>query len=239
MITGQFLTTETPEGLMDIYVASPETSNKLPVVIVLQEAFGVNHHIQSVCQRFAKEGYLAVAPELFHRKGRRIEIEYTNRQEIMPLLGSLKNDEIIHDVVDTIEFLKTLPTANPSDVSTVGFCVGGFASALCATKIPLRKMIAFYGGGMIHERPGIGLHPILNDLKKLKVPALFFFGGQDASIPPHDVKMLETTLKEAHAPFELEVFPNSDHGFFCDERKVFNQVDASVAWKKTLHFLKS
>lgn len=237
-MNGNFLTCETREGIMDVYVSSPPGPEKRPVVIVLMEAFGVNHHIQSVCDRLANEGFCAAAPDLYHRQGRKIEVPYDQRKDIMPLLEKLQNQDIINDVRSTINFLEDLPTADLRKVSTMGFCVGGLASVIAATRLQIHKMIAFYPGGLVHERPGFALRPVMPEMHLLKSKCLFFFGGQDASIPPLDVKEVEKKLTASKIPFEVDIYPNSDHGFFCDERKSFNQEDASLAWKKTLSFLK-
>jgi carboxymethylenebutenolidase len=238
-ITGNFLTCESHKGLMDIYVASPVTKEKVPVVIVLQEAFGVNGHIRSVCDRLAEEGFLAAAPELYHRLGKRIEIPYADRKDIMPMLEKMTNQNIIDDIRATINFLEDLPTADTKNVSSMGFCVGGFASALCATKLGLKKMISFYGGGMVHKREGMGLSPILSEMGAIKSKCLFFFGGLDASITKEDISEIQKKLAASKVSFEIKVFENSDHGFFCDERKSFNQEDAAEAWKKSLSFLRA
>jgi carboxymethylenebutenolidase len=238
-ISGNFLTCETNQGLMDIYVASPATKEKVPVVIVLMEAFGVNAHIRSVCDRLAQEGFLAAAPDLYHREGRKIEIDYADRKEITPLLGKLTNQGIIQDVRTTINFLEDLPAANTQSVSSLGFCVGGFASVLAATKLKLEKMISFYGGGMVHARDGIGLTPIVNDMMAIKSKCLFFFGGQDATISHDDIGTIEKKLTSSKVKFEVVIFEKSDHGFFCDERKSYDGESAKVAWNKTISFLKS
>lgn len=238
MCRENFLTIETQSGLMDVYVASPETENKVPVVLVFQEAFGVNSNIRNICDRLAKEGFLAAAPELFHRAGRRIEIPYTERQKFMPLLAQMTNEDILQDAADTLRFLKDLPNADLSKVSTIGFCVGGFASALCATRMDVAKMISFYGAGMVKRREGIGLSPILEGMDNIKASCLFFYGGKDVSIPPGEINQIEKKLTASEVPFEVDIFENSDHGFFCDQRKTYNQQDASIAWKKTLKFLR-
>lgn len=238
MCSENFLTANTSSGLMDIYVACPETEAKVPVILVFQEAFGVNGHIRSVCDRLAQAGFMAAAPDLFHRFGRRLVIPYGDRKDFMPLLGKMRNDEIVQDALDTISFLKDLPNADVTNISSIGFCVGGFSSVLCAVRIPVRKMISFYGAGMVTPREGIGLQPILNEMGSIKGSCLFFFGGRDASIPASDVKEIEKKLCANEVPFEVDIFENSDHGFFCDERKSYNQVDASLAWKKSLSFLR-
>lgn len=238
-MSGNFLTCETQNGLMDIYVASPVSKEKVPVVIVLMEAFGVNSHIRSVCDRLAAEGYLAAAPDLYHREGRRIEVDYADRKLIMPLLGKLTNQTIIQDVRNTINFLEDLPGANTQVVNTIGFCVGGFASVLSASKLKIEKMISFYGGGMVHSREGMALAPILTDMAAIKSKCLFFFGGQDASISHEDIGTVEKKLTSSKVKFEVVIFEKSDHGFFCDERKSYDPESAKVAWNKSLSFLRS
>lgn len=238
-VSGNFLTCETQQGLMDIYVSSPVSKEKVPVVIVLMEAFGVNAHIRSVCDRLAAEGFLAAAPDLFHREGRKIEVDYANRKDFMPLLGKLTNQGIIQDVRNTINFLEDLPAVNTQVVHTIGFCVGGFASVLCATKLKVDKMISFYGGGMVHPRDGIGLTPIVPEMASIKSKCLFFFGGQDASISHEDIIVIEKKLTSSKVKFEVVIFEKSDHGFFCDERKAYDKESSTVAWNKTLNFLRS
>lgn len=235
-ITKNFLTAETKTGLMDIYVASPQV--KAPVVIVLQEAFGVNHHIRSICDRLAEEGFLAAAPELFHREGRRIEVDYANRQDIFPLLHKLTNQGLIQDVRDTINFLDNLPLAEIREVATIGFCMGGFASALAGAELSIKKMVSFYGAGMVRPREGFELKPFVQKLATTKARSLFFFGGKDASITEEDISAIRAELKKSKTPHNVVVFENSDHGFFCDERKSYDAEAAKVAWEKTLEFLK-
>jgi carboxymethylenebutenolidase len=213
---GAFHAYEGQQGIMDIYIARPANKEKAPVVIVLQEAFGVNAHIRSVCDRLAEEGFLAAAPDLYHREGRRIEIDYVERKNMMPLLGKLTNQRIIQDVRAAINFLEQIPSADIQNVNTIGFCVGGFASVLSATKLRVGKMISFYGGGMVHPREGISLTPILSD----------------------DVGLIEQKLTSSKVKFDVVIYPNSDHGFFCDERKSFDSESAENAWNKTLSFLR-
>lgn len=237
-MTGKFLTCETSEGLMDIYVSIPSNSQQSPVVIVLMEAFGVNHHIQSVCDRLAAEGFMAAAPDIYHRFGRKIDVPYSERKDIMPLLGKLTNDGIVKDIRNAINFLEDIPGSDTRTVHTLGFCVGGFSSVLAATKLNIKKMVSFYGGGMVHPREGIGLTPVIDEMKSIKSKCLFFFGGKDASISDEDIKAIESKLESAKVSFEVDIFPLSDHGFFCDERKTYNEQDAKTAWEKTLKFLR-
>lgn len=233
-ITKNFLTVETPTGLLDLYVATPE--KKSPVILVFMEAFGINHHIQSVCERLAQEGFMAVAPDFYHREGRRIVVDYGNREAIFPLLRKLTNDEIIEDVKCTLQFLKDLPSANVNELYSIGFCVGGFMSALSATQFDIKRMISFYGGGMVRPREGFQIKPFLDDLKHIKGKTLFFFGGKDASISDSDINVLRQSLARENVSHEIVIFENGDHGFFCDERKSYDSQAATAAWKRVLEF---
>jgi carboxymethylenebutenolidase len=233
-----YLTVPTSSGPMDIYVAAPETHSKQAVIIVLQEAFGVNSHIKDICQRFSQEGYLAVAPELFHRSARHLQIDYTDRKAFLPLLGELSNDDLLADIDSTIDFLQDLPSADTSQIFTIGFCMGGFASLLAATKFDLSGSISYYGAGVSRAREGIGLMPFTDNFSEITCPLLLFFGAGDASINQEDREKMKKALDKNSLQYEMEVFPGCDHGFFCDARKTFNQAFASESWKKTLQWLK-
>jgi carboxymethylenebutenolidase len=234
-MTGQFDLKETVDGPMNIYV-SGET-NGVPLVVI-QEAFGVNHHIRSVCDRLANEGFYTVAPEHFHRLGAHIEIPYGDRKQILPYLEKLSNDEILKDISATISFLTETKSVK-AEVSSIGFCMGGFSSVLAATELPLKKMVSFYGAGLVHSREGVGLAPILDQLKKIKAQCLFFFGAEDASIPQSDIEAMRERLQKYKIKHEIIIFEGADHGFFCDERKSFHPEARDKAWKKLLEFLKS
>lgn len=231
-----FLSIGTPAGVMPVFTAAPP-GEKVPVVIVIQEVFGVNDHIKNICRRLAEEGYLAMAPEIFHRTGTHITAPYGNREAIMPLLGQLTNEDLIADISAVISFLPELPNADHTRVFTLGFCVGGFASLLAPTKLNLNGAISFYGAGVVRPREGIKLTPFVEELSQVKCPLLMFFGEEDVSIPESDRFEIRRVLDENHVPHELFVFGGADHGFFCDERKTFHPESAARAWKKTLSWM--
>lgn len=236
-IMENFLTVGTPSGAMSVFVSAPE-GKKSPVVIVIQEVFGVNEHIKSVCKRLASEGYTAVAPEIFHRMGPHVTAAYGDRDAIMPLLGKLSHDDLLSDIRDVISFLPELPSADASKVFALGFCVGGFASLLAATQLPLAGSVAFYGAGVVRPREGLKLTPFVEKLADVKCPLLLFYGEKDVSIPESDRFEIRRVLDENHVPHELILFGDADHGFFCDERKSYHAASARSAWEKTLNWLK-
>ncbi len=237
-IMENYLTIGTPSGAMPVYTAAPENQN-CPVVIVIQEVFGVNHHIKDICGRLAREGFLAMAPELFHRKGQHITAEYTAREAIMPLLGLLSNEDLISDIRDVVNFLPEIHNADTSKIFTMGFCVGGFGSLLAATELPITGAISFYGAGLVRPREGLKLSPFVEKLADVKCPLLLFFGEQDASIPEADRFEIRRVLNENHVPHEMIVYGEADHGFFCDERKTYHRTSAKDAWEKSLHWLRN
>ncbi len=236
-IMENYLTIGTPSGAMPVFTAAPE-NQKCPVVIVIQEVFGVNNHIQEICRRFAAEGFIAMAPELFHRKGNHITADYTAREKIMPLLGLLSNDDLISDIRDVMYFLPNIPNADSSGIFTIGFCVGGFASLLAATELPLTGAISFYGAGLVRPREGLKLSPFVEKLADSKCPLLLFYGEQDASIPEADRFEIRRVLDENHVPHEMVIYGEADHGFFCDERRTFHRNSAKDAWEKSLHWMR-
>lgn len=232
-----FLSIETRSGVMDVYAASVEGLTPKPVVIVIMEAFGVNKHIQDVCQRLAKEGFYALAPDLYHRSGRKITVEYGDKK-FLDYMSELTNKAVVDDIRETMTFLENIRGADSQNIFVMGFCVGGFSTMLAATKLPIQGAISFYGAGMVREREMFQLKPIVNDLAQIKCPTLLFFGDKDESIPQNDIQAVETILKENNQDFEIVIYPDSEHGFFCDQRKSFNHSAASKAWKKSLEALK-
>ncbi|MBO9668478.1 MAG: dienelactone hydrolase family protein [Bdellovibrio sp.] len=234
------MTAQTQDGPMVVHVTLPEgdPSQKRPAMIVLQEAFGVNSHIRHVCQIFADHGYVALAPELFHRSGAGIEIAYTEFMEKgRPLMADLSNERLLDDVKATLNLAKTLPQVDPQKVGAIGYCMGGFAAMLGATHLPLAAGISFYGGGMTKVRPGIGLRPILSDLAKIKCPVLLGWGELDHGIPPEEIDHISQELKQNGVNAMVITYPNAHHGFICDERSAFNPQMAEKAWKDTFKWL--
>lgn len=232
-----YLTIPTPDGLMEVYTSASEGDGLLPVVILIQEAFGVNAHIKDVAHRLAKEGFLVLAPELYHRLEKHLQIPYSDRQAFMPIMGTLTNEGMICDLKAVLDFLPQHPRAAFDQVYTLGFCVGGFASMLAATELPIQGAIAYYGAGMVRAREGLKLSPIVGQFPNINCPVLLFFGTDDASIPENDLVEIKKSLTRNTIEHDLIIYPESDHGFFCNERKTYNHSAASKSWQKTITWL--
>ena len=217
---------------MQAYVARPAADGPHPGLMVFQEAFGVNSHIRNVTERFAKQGYLAVAPELFHRTAPPgYEGDYNNFPSVMPHYQAVTNETAEADARATFGWLHSNSQVNADDVSCVGFCMGGRVSYLANSILPLRKAASFYGGGIA---PGL-----LDRAPKLHAPALLIWGGLDKHIPPDQRRAITAALDEQRKIYVNVVFSNADHGFFCDERGAYQPIAARQAWALTLEFLRS
>jgi len=232
-------TVATGDGTMDIHVVVPGRpgQHRQQAVLVLQEAFGVNAHILRVCERLAAAGYLAAAPELFHRTGRGVQFSYGDFEKVRPILGQLTNDKLLTDVRAAHEFLAGRPDVDPRRIAVIGFCLGGFATALAACHLHVAAAVSFYGGGLARARPGIGLTPLLEDLGNLSSPTLFIFGEKDQSIPPADVEAVRARLPAVGQPHEIIVYPDAGHGFCCDERPSYHAATAQAAWIRAAQWL--
>jgi carboxymethylenebutenolidase len=217
---------------MRAYVASPEGKPRA-ALLVFQEAFGVNGHIRDVTERFAREGYLSISPELFHRTAPGLEAGYTNFGEVMPHLQALTDSGLAADIEAAYEWLKT-GEAKDLPVGATGYCMGGRTSIHAALTVPLDCAVSYYGGGIA---PSPMFPNLLDRLKDLNAPTLYFWGGLDAHIGPEAVQAVTTALDAAKKDYVNVVFSKADHGFFCDARASYNSVAAKQAWSLTLEFL--
>jgi carboxymethylenebutenolidase len=203
-------------------------------LLVFQEAFGVNAHIRDVTERFAREGYVAISPELFHRTAPGLEAGYTDFPAVMPHLQALTDAGLTADIQAAYQWLKN-GEAKDLSVGATGYCMGGRTSILAALTVPLQCAVSYYGGG-IGPSP---MFPSLADrLKDLKPPTLYFWGGLDAHIGMDAVHAVEAALTAAKKDYINVVFSAADHGFFCDARASYNPVAAKEAWSLTLEFFR-
>lgn len=216
---------------MAAYVATPKAPGSHPGLIVFQEAFGVNHHICSVADRFAAEGYVAIAPELFHRTATGFEGSYTDFPAVMPHMQAVTAETAEQDARSAYDWLHSNSQVRPTEISCVGFCMGGRVSFIANSILPLRAAVSFYGGGIA---PGL-----LDRAAKLHAPMLLIWGGKDKHITPEHRRSVTEALTAAEKIYVNAEFSRADHGFFCDERDAYEPHSARQAWALTLEFLRS
>jgi carboxymethylenebutenolidase len=231
----EFVTVKVSDGTsMRLYVARPAGATPTRGLIVMQEAFGVNAHIRDVTERLAQQGFLAVAPELFHRSGPGFEGRYDDFGSAMGHLKELRDPNLEADFRAAYDWLRGngLPAGSP--VAAIGFCMGGRAAVLASLTLPLECAVSFYGGGIAPNPMNPGL---LGRIKDLKAPVLLFWGGRDQHITADQTRAVADALKAAGKSYVNVEFSEGDHGFFCDARASYNPVAAAQAWPLTLAFL--
>jgi carboxymethylenebutenolidase len=231
-ITGQDVTVDTADGPMRLYEAKPPGEARGAIVVV-QEAFGVNPHIEDVTRRAAAAGYHAVAPDFFHRSGPGAVVEYGTFALVLEYFQALGSDDAILADVDAA--LGHLHAAGFDDnrIGLVGFCFGGRVSFLVASRRALGAEVGYYGGGLVKGRfPQV---PALVDgAAGLQTPWLGLFGDQDGSIPVDDVEQLRVALGAAPVDTDIVRYPDAGHGFHCDQRPDYRPEDAADAWRRAL-----
>jgi carboxymethylenebutenolidase len=194
-------------------------------LLVIQEWWGLVPHIKNVADRFAAEGFVALAPDLYHGRAT------TSPDEAGKLMMALDIDQTEKDLRGAIEYLRAHPAVTSDKVGTVGFCMGGALSLYAATKNEqVGACVVFYGG-----------HPKVNPpLENLRAPVLGLYAERDKSIPPATVRQLEARLKELGKSAEMHIYEGADHAFFNDERPaVYNREAAADAWQRTVSFFRT
>ena len=217
---------------MDAYVAHPAAPGDHPGIIVLQEAFGVNSHIRDVTNRFAGQGYVAIAPELFHRTAPPgFEGLYTDFNSVMPHMRALTNEGAEADLRAAFDWLQSQPGVQRGNISAAGFCMGGRIAFLANAALPLRAAASLYGGGIA---PGL-----LDRAPLLHAPMLLIWGELDKHIPPEQRAQVIASLKDHGKTYVNLEFSDADHGFFCDERAAYQPRAARQSWALLLEFLQA
>ncbi|KRR00751.1 dienelactone hydrolase family protein [Bradyrhizobium valentinum] len=200
------------------YRADP-TGTPKAAIVVIQEIFGVNHHIRSVCDRLAGEGYVAIAPSIFDRTQPDFQCGYSP-DEIATARKFIANPDwaaMLRDSQAAIDAVKDV-----GQVGIIGFCLGGSVAYAAATKLSgLSVAVGYYGGAIVR---------FADD--KPKVPTQLHFGEKDAGIPLTDVE----TIKAKRPEVEVHIYPGAQHGFHCDERASYDKASSDIAWPRSLAF---
>lgn len=217
---------ETPQGAMRVYRAQPTGSVPDRAIVVLQEAFGVNEHIQDVTRRAAAQGYVAVAPDLFHRT-QTTSVDYADHQKAMALIAELGREQIDNDLTAVTEFLDATDGISLDRTGLMGFCFGGRAAFTAATALPgLGATAAFYGPGVAS-----GPHASLDRMSGLTGPMLFLVGDEDPTISSADLDAIRSAAAEHGKDVRIEIFPGAGHAFHCDARpQMYRPEAAQRAW---------
>ena len=221
-------------GTMGGYLARPKDATARPAVLVYMEIFGVNAHIRDVAERVAREGYVALAPDYFHRTGPGAEYGYDDAGFAggMKLLNGLQSDQMVADAKAALAFLRARKDVRGDRIGAMGFCIGGHMTYLTACETDVRAAASFYGGGIAAPQGPGGQPSTLGRTAKLKGRILCLFAEKDGFIPLDQVDAIRAALEKAKVRHEVVVYPGADHGFFCDQRATYQKAAADDAWKR-------
>ena len=227
----------TADGPMAAPTSRPADGGAHPAVIVIHEVFGINSNIEGIVQRFAQEGYIVAAPDLYHRAGRMRSIPYDKLQERRDELraGGYGDASIDMDVQATIDYLRSDP--NVGAIGIVGFCLGGRVTMQSAIRASgLSAAAVYYGGFMFPGDDQPDAFHALREAGALSVPVMGFFGEEDQNPTPEQVRTMDEHFTAIGKEHEFHVYHGAGHGFFCDDRAGHNADAAADAWEKTLAF---
>jgi carboxymethylenebutenolidase len=219
---------------------------KLAALVLVQEAFGIDAHIRSMVSRFANEGFVVLAPDLYSREGlpgpkptRDDPEPMWSMDDVRAAVGALPDRRVLGDLEGALVHLASDPEVDAKRLGAVGFCMGGnYAYLLGCKSTRVRAVVDFYGRFIYKEltanKPIQPLEMALN----LSCPLLALFGEEDPSISRADVEKLRTVLTQFAKEFTIVTFPGAGHGFLNDRRKSYDKDAAEKAWKLAVDFLR-
>ncbi len=225
----------TSTGPVPAYRAVPSGAGKRPLVLVVQEIFGLHEHIKDVCRRLAKLGTCAVAPSLYHRQGDVTQLK--SFDEIRPIVAKVADAQVMADLDAAADWAIKSGGADPAKLAVTGFCWGGRIVWLYAAHNPSVKAgVAWYGRLVGDKSANNPAHPV--DLAgKIKAPILGLYGGQDAGIPVSSIEQMKQALGPG-TPCAFQVYPDAPHAFFADYRPSYREAAAKDGWQRLTGWLK-
>ncbi|HSL04621.1 MAG TPA: dienelactone hydrolase family protein [Nitrospiraceae bacterium] len=209
------------------YVAAPQTREKRPAIIVVQEWFGLSDHIKDIAKRYAAEGYVAIAPDLYSRLGNALTAD---PGEAGKLMNTLQQEDGLKDLNATVVYLKSVPEVDATRIGVTGFCMGGsYALMLPCVNKEIKAAVPFYGQVPNPDAP----------LQQLSAPVLYIYGEDDGWITKADVQRLAAALKKYNKAGEIKTYSGAPHAFFRDtDKAVYRPEAAKDAWIRATAFFK-
>ncbi len=214
------------------YVARPKGTGRRPVVIVVNEVFGIHAYIKDICRRLAHLGYVAVAPSFFYRSGVDLaQVPFSDfATKIMPVVAQAGDAQVDADVRAVTYWLKTQPFADPAKIGITGFCWGGAVTwRSCMVNPDIKAGVAWYGH----------VEKLIARAGELKVPVLGLYGALDKGITLDSLEQMRAAVAKAGKHAEIKVYPDAEHGFHADYRPSYNAADAADGWHRMLSHLKA
>jgi carboxymethylenebutenolidase len=224
----QTLDVEEPDATlahMDAFVAFPKEGGPYPGILVFQEIFGVNSHIRDVCARIAAHGYVALAPDIYHRTVQRLELGYDAAAvaEGRKHKDATTREGLLRDAHRALLTLQERKDVQPDRIGCVGFCFGGHVAFIAASLPEIKATACFYGGGIQNS---LDLAP------QIKGHVRLIYGEDDKGIPPDVVESIALKLQAEKVDFMVTTYTGAQHGFACDQRASYNAQAADDAWRE-------
>ena len=212
---------------MKAFVAAPQTKDQRPAILIVQEWWGLTEYIKDIARRYAAEGYVAIAPDLYSRLGHALP---TDAGEAGKLMNALKQEDGLTDLNATVAYLKSVPEVDATRIGVTGFCMGGsYALMLPCVSSEIKAAVPFYGQVPNPDTP----------IQKLACPVLYLYGEDDGWITKADVQRLAAALKKYNKTGEIKTYPGAPHAFFRDtDPTVYRPEAAQDAWARTKAFFK-
>ena len=227
-----------PVGDMQIpaYRAMPDKGGPFPVALVVQEIFGVHEHIKDVCRRFAKLGYMAIAPELYARQGDVSNLKSID--EIRGIVSKVPDAQVMSDLDATVEYAKESGKGDVARLGITGFCWGGRIVWLYAAHSKLLKAGVAWYGRLVGDKSELFPKQPIDVAGELKAPVLGLYAGKDGGIPLESVDKMRAALKQSKVANDIIVFAEAQHGFHADYRPSYNEANAKEGWSKLQEWFK-
>ena len=219
------------------YQACPQTDGPFPVVLVVQEIFGVHEHIKDICRRFAKQGYLAIAPELYVRQGDVSQMTDIG-QIIRTVVAKVPDAQVMSDLDATVAWVKSSDKGDVTRLGITGFCWGGRIVWMYTAHSPQVKAGAAWYGRLVGQASELTpTHPV-DIAAQLQAPVLGLYGGADTGIPTETVEQMRTALQAVESSSEIILYPDTPHGFHADYRASYRKEAAQDGWQRLLAWFK-
>jgi len=212
-------------GRMSAYVAKPHSGGSRSAVIVLMEAFGLVPNLEKEADRIARMGYVAIAPDVYHRQAPDNTASYDDLGKAVGMMRKLDDAEFIADMRATIGYLRSTAMVGNAPIGVTGFCMGGRLSFLAACALPgvIQACAPFYGGG---------IGALLDRADQIRCPLHLFFGQLDFFIPQEEVRRIDETLRALGLDYAIDNYEGAVHGFCCEERESYHAAATKDAWSK-------
>ena len=219
------------DGEIPAYQAMPAEGGPFPIVLVVQEVFGVHEHIKDICRRLAKEGYMAIALELFARQG---DVSGLSINEILPIVAKVPDQQVMSDLDAAVAHAAASGRADTNRLAITGFCWGGRIAWLYAAHNPnLKAAVAWYGRLVGQQSETTPRHPI-DIASELKAPVLGLYGAADQGIPVETVERMRSACEAAGKTCEIIIYPDAPHAFHADYRPSYRPEPAKDGWSRML-----